>query len=630
MRKRFGHNALRRAGFRTLVLCVAGCVCPAAHGQPAAAPVTTAPAPSNGAATARPTFSPDAYLAHVAYLASDELGGRGIGTDGIRKSTEYIAGTFERLGLKPAGRQDSFFHGFDMKAGATLGNDTTLTITGIDAQPALHLDYVPFPFSSDKAFSGEVLFCGYGLVNAERQHDDFIHLDLAGRVVLVLRGEPPGWQEDGHFTAFASFQNKVSNARNRDAAAILIVNPKPGADQADELMPFHAGPNTSDFGMPALHIRRTLADAMLAAGGLETLDVLQPKLDAGQSCSAALKGVRAQGRPAIRWVRTDVRNVVAVLPGRGPKADEYVIIGAHHDHLGVQLPGQGPARGEPADTPAIFNGADDNASGVAGVLELAAAFARRGPTRRTLVFMTFTAEESGLIGSQRFVADPTIPLDKTASMLNLDMIGRMPEGRDRVLVFGVRSADEFDEILTRCAEQVGIELNSAGGALGGSDHASFYAKGIPALHFFGGMHDEYHTPDDDTELINERGAVRILEFVYAVTEELADRDAKLTCSTAGGMSHGRGGFKVVMGLMPGFGESDAPGMEVAAVSPGRPADQAGVRSGDRILRVNDATVNSVEEYMVTLSGKRPGDKLTIVVQRGEEQVTLEVVLASGH
>jgi len=630
MCKWFGHNTPRRAGLRTLMLCVVGCVCQAAHAQPATPHTTTAPAQSPGTSAARPTFSPQAYLAHVEYLASDELAGRGIGTDGIRKSTEYIAGTFERLGLQPAGRNDSYFHGFDMKAGATLGDDTTFHVAGIDGQPALHHDYVPFSFSSDKAFSGEVVFCGYGLVNAERQHDDFIRLDLAGKVVLVLRGEPPGWQEEGHFTAFASFQSKVSSARNRDAAAILIVNPKPEADQADELMPFQPGPNTSDFGLPALHIRRTLADAMLTAGGLEPLDALQPKLDAGQSCSAALKGVRAEGRPAIRWDRTDVRNVVAVLPGRGPNADEYVIIGAHHDHLGTQLPGQGPARGEPADKPAIFNGADDNASGVAGVLELAAAFARRGPTRRTLVFMTFTAEETGLIGSQRFVADPTFPLDKATAMLNLDMIGRMPEGRDRVQVFGVKSADEFDGILTRCAEQVGIELNSAGGALGGSDHASFYVKGVPALHFYTGAHDEYHTPEDDTELINEQGAVRILEFVYAGTEELADRDAKLTYSTAGGASHRRSGFKVVMGLMPGFGESDAPGMEVAAVAPGRPADQAGVRSGDRIIRVNDATVNNVDDYMAALTGKRPGDKLTIVVQRGEEQVVLEVILASGR
>lgn len=630
MCKRFGHNAPRPVGIRTLVLCVVGCVCQAAQGQPAAAPLTTAPAPSNGDSTTRPTFSPEAYLAHVAYLASDELGGRGIGTDGIRKTTEYIAGTFQRLGLKPAGTDGSYFHGFDMKAGATLGDDTTLKITGIDAQPKLLHDYVPFPFSSDKAFAGEVVFCGYGLVNAERQHDDFIHLDLAGKVVLVLRGEPPGWQEEGHFTAFASFQSKVSNARNRNAAAILIVNPKPEADQADELMPFRPGSNTSDFGLPALHIRRTLADAMLTAGGLETLDVLQTKLDAGQSCSAALNTIRVEGRPAIRWDRTDVRNVVAVLPGRGPNAEECVIIGAHHDHLGTQLPGQGPARGEPSDEPAIFNGADDNASGVAGVLELAAAFARRGPTRRTLVFMTFTAEESGLIGSRRFVADPTIPLDKTVAMLNLDMIGRMPEGRDCVQVFGVKSADEFDEILTECAEQVGIELNSAAAALGGSDHASFYVKGIPALHFYTGVHDDYHTPEDDTERINEQGAARILEFVYAVTEDLADRDAKPTYSTGGGASHPRSGFKVVMGLMPGFGESGTPGMEVAAVSPGRPADQAGIRGGDRIIRVNDATVNNVEDYMAALSGKRPGDKLTIVVQRGEERVTLEVILASGH
>jgi hypothetical protein len=369
---------------------------------------------------------------------------------------------------------------------------------------------------------------------------------------------------------------------------------------------------------------------MLAAGGLEPLEALQARLDEGRSCSAPLKNVHVEGRPAIRWNRADVRNVVAMLPGRGPRSDEYVVIGAHHDHLGVQRPGQGPARGTPSPTPAIFNGADDNASGVAGVLELAAAFARRGPTDRTLVFMTFTAEESGLIGSQRFVSNPTFPLENTVAMLNLDMIGRVPEGRDRVQVFGVKSADEFDGILTRCAERVGIELNSSGGALGGSDHASFFAKGIPALHFFGGMHNEYHTPDDDTGLINEQGAARILEFVYVLAEDLANRDESLTYNRAGGISRGRGGFKVVMGLMPGYAESDIPGMEVVAVSPGRPADQAGMRDGDRIIRINETPVNNVQDYMAALTGKRPGDPVTVVVQRGEEQVSLEVVLESGR
>ncbi len=564
------------------------------------------------------------------YLAGDDLAGRGIGTDGIRKATEYIAGTFERLALKPAGTNDSFFQGFDMKAGPALADDTTFTVTGTDVRPVVGHDYVPLPFSSDQAFSGEVVFCGYGVVDAQRRHDDFLRLDLTGKVVLVLRGELPGGPDEDGFSTFASFRRKICNARDRNAAAVLFVNRKPPPDGTDELLPFHGGPDTSDYGLPALHIRRTLAEAMLAQGGLKTLDALQAKLDAGQSCSAVLEGVRAEGRPAIQWNRVDVRNVVAALPGRGPKADEYVIIGAHHDHLGVQFPGQGSARGEPSDTPAIFNGADDNASGVAGVLELAAAFARRGPTNRTLVFVTFTAEESGMVGSQRFLADAPIPLGKTIAMLNLDMIGRVPEGQTCVQVGGLRSAAEFDTVLSRCANQVAIELSCFDTALGGSDHLSFSAKGIPALLFHSGIHDEYHTPDDDIELINAQGAVRILELVYAVAEELADRDTKLTARAAGGLSAGRGGFKVVVGLIPAYGVSDLPGVEVAVVLPHRPADVAGVRNGDRIIRIDDTTVNNLEDYMAALAGRRPGDKVTMVVRRGEEQVTLELVLAAGH
>jgi hypothetical protein len=619
--------------------CAAGCHQPMAAeplGAEMPAPISAtvaeplAPAPIPAAA-GTPTFSPEAYLAHVYYLASDELEGRGVGTEGIRRATDYIADYFRHCGLQPGGDDGTYFQTFGMKTGAELTDEGEFVVDGADVVPKLHEDYVPFPFSSDDAFDGDVVFCGYGIVNADKQHDDYMHNDVTGKVVLVLRQEPPDWEpEEGHFTEFATFQTKVYNARNRDAAAVLIVN-RVSEEEADELMPFRVGPNTSEYGLPAFHVSQALAEKLLVAGGLGSLAELQQKADQGEFVSAALTGVRVKGRAGIRWNRSDVRNVVGILPGSGPLADEYVVIGAHHDHLGVQAPGRGPSLGKGTGPPEIHNGADDNASGTAGVIELARAFAATGPLNRSLVFMTFTAEESGLLGSLHYVSHPTIPLDRIEAMLNLDMIGRMPEDKNRVQVFGTKSAEEFEDLVQQYSQQVGIDVQTAGGAIGGSDQTSFFTKGVPALHFFTGVHRDYHSPSDDADRINEQGAAQVLKLVYDLAYDLANRDTRLTYNAvAAGPQRSPTGFKVVMGIMPSYVEEEIPGMEVVAVSEGRPAQAAGMQDGDRILKIDGKTVNNVYDYMAALTGKNPGDAVEVVVQRGEEQLTLQVVLAAGQ
>jgi hypothetical protein len=597
------------------------------------APAAVSAASPSRALIAAPLFPPEVYLGHVHFLASDELGGRGIGTEGIRQATRYIADSFALARLQPAGEDGTYFHNFDMQTGATLDAHSELTVSGLDATPQIGTDYMPLPFSSAGAFEGDVVFGGYGIVDADRQHDDFLHTDVTGKVVLVFCNEPPAWEpEEGHYTAFASFQAKISNAKSRDAAAILVVGQTPAEGEQDELMTFHAGPNTSDFGLPAIQITRALANRMLEAGGLESLDVLQKRLDEGEFCSAAVDGIRAKGTPGIVWNRSNVRNVVGILPGAGPLANEYVIVGAHHDHLGTMCGGSSPSRAQASDTPLIHNGADDNASGVAGVIELARACASGEPFNRSVVFMTFTAEESGLIGSQRFVSEPTFPLDRAVAMFNLDMVGRVPDGNDTVQVFGVKSADEFTDLVEEAGARRGLEVKTAGGAIGGSDHTMFFTKGIPTLHFFSGLHNDYHTPDDDADKINEHGAVKILHLVYDLIENVANRDTRLTYNAAGGGGPQRRttGFKVIMGIMPSYTESEIPGMEVVAVSPGKPAEASGMQGGDRIIRINDKTVNNVYDYMAALSGSKPGDTAEVVVTRGDEEIVLSVVLAAGR
>ena len=592
--------------------------------RPADAVVATKPAP--------PQFSVDAYMDHVRYLAGDKLAGRGIGTDGIRLAEEYIVERFQQAGLRPAGDEGHWFQMFRMHAGATRTPEGRLAVHGVDSTPEPDRDYVPFAFSSSDPFAGDVIFCGYGISNPQKQHDDYLGTDVTGKVVLVFRGEPPDWKpEDGHYTEFADFQRKVNAAKHRGAAAILMVNPAPTEAATDELTPFSPGPNTANYGLPAFHVSRRLAEGMVTAGGAETLDSLQKKVDAGQFATLSLAGVHVEGVPGVQWKSSEVSNIIGILRGTGPHAEEYVVVGGHHDHLGVCIPGRRYSLGPRDGTPQIHNGADDNASGTAGVLELAAALAAGPRLDRSVVFMTFTAEESGLIGSEYYVAHPVVPLAKAVAMVNLDMIGRLPSPEAPVQVFGTQSADELGAILDESVRRTGITVVPHGDAVGGSDQTPFYAKGIPVLHFYTGVNPDYHTPNDDTDRINGPGAVRILKLACDVVTRLARNGAVLTYNGAGTARLGmRSGYKVVMGVLPDYVDDGRPGLSLVSVSEGGPAETAGMEHSDRLLTIQGRPIDNVEDFMNVLSGGRPGDEITVVVKRGDTELTLKVVLAAGR
>ncbi len=584
-------------------------------------------------ADSSPEFSPEIWVAHVHYLASDELGGRGVGTEGIHRATRYIADCFKRIGLQPGGENGSYFQTFSLHAGAVRTDDGELIVEGIESTPKFDQDCTPLPFSTGDAFAGDVVFCGYGISSAERRHDDYRDTDVTGKVVLIFRREPPAWEpEEGHFTPYALFQRKVVNAQNRGAAAVLVVNQALADGEDDVLIGFRGRSDTLAYGLPAFHITRALAAEMLAAGGLESLDVLQGRVDAGEFRTAPLSGVRVRGQAGIRWYSPQVRNVIGILPGRGPRADEFVVLGAHHDHLGNCVSGEGYSRGpKGSDAPVIHNGADDNASGTAGVLELAAAFAAGPPLDRSLVFMTFTAEEAGLLGSQHFVTHPTFSLEKTVAMLNLDMIGRVPVGGNRVRVFGTGSGEGLQKAVDDASARADMPVESIGLGLGGSDHLWFYRYNIPVLHFYSGQHEDYHTPSDDTARINEQDAVRIVGLVYEIARHLASAATPVAFHKPGAADPGRRrhGYKLVTGIIPSFDEPAGTGMKVAFVTPGSPAVAAGLLGGDRLMKVDDKPVNSAMEFIDALAGHEPGDVLTLAVKRDDEELTLALVLVAA-
>jgi len=575
------------------------------------------------------------FHAHIDYLADDRMEGRGVGSPGIDRAADYIADQFERLGLEPLGKDESYFQTFAMTLRRTLGDDSRLVFEGASTRPGLGADFIPFNFSSDNAFSGPVVFCGYGIDAPDKGHSDFAHFDVNGKAALILRGEPPSWSDqDGFPTHHAMLRNKVYNAKDRGAVAILLVNAKLEEGESDELTPFDAD-NPDEYGIPAFHITRALADAQLARAGVESLTPLQDRLDVGSFASTALTSVAAEGRAVFAKQSADTHNVLGLLRGEGPHADEIVVIGAHYDHLGIRKPmGRRFSKGkllEDKREPQIHNGADDNASGVSGLIETARRLSQGPPPRRSVLFIAFTAEESGLHGSKHYVDDPCLPLEKTVAMLNMDMIGRMPAGANSVQVFGVDSAAEFRQILDSHAASLGLSIAPSPDTGGRSDHASFIRKNVPSLHFFTGQHSDYHQPSDDSDKINAADGARVATLVAETARDIAalpERPAYQAVQ-AQAPSEGRAptAYRVVMGLSPGYGDDGKPGMAVEAISPEGPADLAGLKAGDRIIRIDAKKVANIYDYMATLRNNKPGDQVNVVVLREGKELTLTVTLA---
>ncbi|MCH7995947.1 MAG: M20/M25/M40 family metallo-hydrolase [Planctomycetes bacterium] len=576
------------------------------------------------------------FQSHIEYLADDALEGRGLGSEGIEMAASYIAEQFAEIGLEPVGDDGGYFQSFTMSLQRELTTDTRLAFSAEESKRALHDEYIPFSFSSEDAFDGGVVFCGYGAVAPEHDHDDFAEVDLEGAVALILRGEPPSWGDDeDDLSRHAMFRNKVYNAKDRGAVAVLIVNQKPSDGEPDTLMHFRRR-SGDQYGIPAFHIKRAVAEVLLQRGGLDSLDHQQERLDAGEVVSAPLGHVKAEGQAVFDSTNATVKNVLGLMRGTGPNADEYVVIGAHYDHLGLRPPmmrrfrrGQRTTEDE---TPQIHNGADDNASGVAGLIETARLFATQGRPERSLLFIAFTAEETGLHGSKHYIEHAAVPLDRTVAMLNMDMIGRMDPKERGIQVFGMGCGSSFTEILHKANRGLGLKIEPIQEPGGNSDHAAFVTKSIPSLHFFTGHHTDYHKPTDDSDKINAAGGAKVTRFVYRATGALANGEEKPEYIVVKTSEKKREGvapsYKVVMGLAPGYVDDDQRGMAVDHVSPEGPAEQAGMKDGDRIVRIGDNDVANVYDYMAATRNNDPGDTVAVIVLRNGKEVSLQVTLAA--
>ena len=581
-------------------------------------------APKERAEAKTEVFQVEQYHSHIALLAHDELKGRGTGHYGIDLAAGYIAGQLASFGLQPGGPDGTYFQEYTITVRPQLQDDTSLSFDGVQIALTLRDDFLPFGFSSTGSFKGDVVFVGYGTTNEEKSHDDYAGIDVQDKVVLMLRREPPAWQADG-WTSNAQFTTKVALAIEHGAAAVIIVNQDPGEDGRDVLMPFRMRA-ASTQSIPVIHLKRSSADAILTAAGLASLSALQQKLDGGTTVSAELAGVTAQGNVSIKSNDMLARNVIGVLPGMGPNADEYIVFGAHYDHLGQR-------RGQ------IHNGADDNASGTAGVIEVARALSQTPYRNRSVICMTFSGEEIGLKGSKYFASTPTVAIEQIKAMLNMDMIGRLSDEHANMLAIqGLGTGDSFHELVDRHTSAMDIAFLPDESAKGPSDHDSFYRAGVPSLFFFTGVHSDYPRPGADTEKINFQGGTDIARLVYNIGLDLinvrqgpvyakVDARANIFRSSPGAAGNSRN--EVVMGIMPDFEDaSDKKGWRIATVMPNGPAAVAGMKSGDRILKIGETAIAAFEDYLNATRGKKPGDVVNVTLLRGEAELSVDVKLGA--
>lgn len=624
----------------------------------------------------------------LTYLSSDKLEGRGVGTKGLNLAADYIRNEFKSAGLDVKAVSGDAFHKFSIITGSELGKENSLEFVGPKGESfklELNKDFQVCSFGGGGKIENGIVFGGYSIEDADSKYNDFAEADVKGKAVIIMRRTPyqsnpksPFTGQHGQISRHASLRSKVSNAFQKGAAAVLFVNDpysiaKNGTDRfesarkqlinaaiefdginpekpdavaqskkklnaavkryksadavksgVDDLMKFGYGGRGSNDTVPIFHITMDACDKLLKAAGQKSLKDLEAMIDhTSKPQTAGLKGWTVKGQASVTRAKVEVKNIVGVLEGKGPLADETIVIGAHYDHVGMGGPGSGSlARGAKE----VHNGADDNGSGSTALLELARRLAsRKDPLPRRLVFIAFTAEEMGLIGSARYVREPVFPLDKTIAMFNMDMVGRLKD--DKLTVFGTGTAKRWDKVIKGINEKVKLKLAFKPEGFGPSDHSSFYAKQIPVLHLFTNTHSDYHRPSDDVEKINFDGMSRIVDLLEAIVIDTANDKArpkyvaiKQTAQIA------RSGSRPYFGSIPDFG-GEEPGYGISGVAPGSPAEKGGLKGGDRIIQFGKNKIGSLDDFDLALRKFKSGQVVDVIVNRKGKNVSLKVTLS---
>jgi aminopeptidase YwaD len=643
---------------------------------------------------------------HIEYLASDKLEGRRTGSSGANSAAEYIAREFSRYGLRRSIGRDlpgmsileadspkRYLQEFPYVAGVELGKGNSLSASVPNAGAAMSLrigdDWMPLGFSTNTPLmKASPTFVGYGITASELNYDDYVETNVRGKIAIALSGTPDGENPHGKFVRFEDARWKAIAARNAGASALIVIAHQEPFKE-DRLSTLRYDNSAADAGIPVVVVSRTFGAKLLGMEGMEVLSRAENTMAAwvlgggpAGNCKTPC-GVTHNFKFDLNWtlnlstevIRREVTaaNVAGILDGSDPTLkNETIVIGAHYDHLGRG--GEGSLAPKQGD---IHHGADDNASGVAGVLELARIFSQQQPRpRRTIVFMAFSGEEEGLLGSNYYVNHPIVPLANTVAMINMDMIGRMKD--NKLIVGGVGTTEGWRQVIasansgermrvaatpetsgeiartstsstssnsgmsgsvpmvtgingrpivTRALDKT-FNLSLSEDGFGPSDHSSFYAKQIPVLFFWTGSHEDYHKPSDTADKINYDDEARILSLVSRVIHDIDSNDKRPAYTVAKSESTGRSmGFRVYLGTIPNYADS-TDGLLLDGVREDSPAAKAGLKAGDKIVKLAGRDVRNVYDYTAALGEMKAGQEYEVELMRGGERIKLTITPAA--
>lgn len=525
------------------------------------------------------TGEPDTLLLkqHIMTLADDKMEGRETGTEGEKLAYEYISTEFRKLGLLPKG-EAGYTQPFQFNAGSYMGPSNELKVKNKNFVAGDQ--FYPLGYSSNGKFKGNAVFVKNGI--AAPGYNDYEGLtNLNGKVFVMESGYPEGMDPHSRMAEYADFRTRLDSAIAKGAVAVIFVN------------------SSKDSEDPSRSYSNRITPVSI------------PVIFANGEAAKALNGgsMPVSGSAEILKKEKTGHNILGYIDNN---AQQTVVIGAHYDHLGYGIEGS-LYRGEKK---AIHNGADDNASGVAGLIELARILKSSDLKSNNYLFIAFSGEEMGLLGSNHLLKHFPFPVSQVNYMINMDMIGRLKPEEPVLIINGTGTSPEWNKVLASINIE-GLKTKTTESGVGPSDHTSFYLQNIPVLHFFSGTHNDYHKPDDDEYKINYPGQKNIISYILKVISGLDQKGKIAFTKTNDSSNEDAPRFKVTLGVVPDYA-FDQEGMRIDGVSDGKPAQKAGLHAGDIVIQIGEHKVVDMMSYMKALGKFAKGDKTKVKVKRGEE------------